>query len=62
MAMLIWLVVLSRVEVSFAYAFLSLGFVLVTIAGWFFFGESLSVWRIGGIALVCGGLLCIAQS
>jgi multidrug transporter EmrE-like cation transporter len=42
-SILIWMIVLSRVEVSFAYAFSSLGFVLVTIFGSFILKEHISM-------------------
>jgi multidrug transporter EmrE-like cation transporter len=42
----IWLLVLSRVEVSFAYSFLSIGYVMVTIMGYLFLNENISLYRI----------------
>ena len=56
-----WMVVLSRSEVSFAYAFLSLGFVLVTVVGYFFFNEHVTPIRVIGIALICAGVLTIQK-
>ena len=55
------LYVLSRVELSFAYPFLSLAYVAVAIASWMLFSEDLNAWRIGGIALICLGTVAIAQ-
>jgi len=57
-----WMIVLSRVEVSFAYAFLSLGFVFVTIFGYLFFNENISFFRIIGIALICTGVIFVSKS
>ncbi|MCP4924144.1 MAG: 4-amino-4-deoxy-L-arabinose transferase, partial [bacterium] len=37
----IWIMALSRVEVSFAYPILSVGYVVVALAGFFFLEESL---------------------
>src|SRR5580704_17665138 len=48
---LLWLGVLSRTEVSQAYPFVGLGFVLTALIGYFLFGDTLSPLRIGGIAL-----------
>ncbi|MCU0830720.1 MAG: EamA family transporter [Rhizobiaceae bacterium] len=53
--------VLSKVELSFAYPFLSLAYVLVAIAAWSFFGEDLNAYRIAGIGLICAGTVLIAQ-
>lgn len=55
------LFVLSKVELSFAYPFLSLAYVVVALAAWFLFKEDLNPYRIGGIALICLGTVLIAQ-
>lgn len=57
-----WLVVLSRAEVSVAYPFLSLGYVIAAALGFFFLGENLTLTRIIGLALLCGGLVFISRS
>jgi multidrug transporter EmrE-like cation transporter len=57
-----WMIVLSRVEVSFAYAFLSLGFVFVTIFGYFIFKEHITYIRIIGIVLICTGVIFVSKS
>ena len=49
------LYVLSKVELSFAYPFLSLAYVAVALASWWLFAEDLNAWRVGGIALICAG-------
>lgn len=59
---LLWIAVLSRVEVSQAYPFVGLGFVVTAILGYAFFGDTLSLQRIAGIGLVIGGIVLIAQS
>jgi multidrug transporter EmrE-like cation transporter len=53
--------VLSRVEVSFAYAFSSLGYVLVTVMGVFFLKEYISTLRIVGILVVYMGIILVAK-
>ena len=58
----LWFVVLSRNEVSFAYPFLSIGYILVAILGWYFFNESLTTWRIAGIGLIYIGVILISKS
>lgn len=55
------LFVLSKVELSYAYPFLSLAYVAVAVAAWFLFSEDLNAWRVGGIALICVGTVFIAQ-
>ena len=56
------LFVLSKVELSFAYPFLSLAYVLVAVFAYFVFREDLNALRIAGIALICVGTVLIAQS
>jgi EamA-like transporter family. len=56
------LYVLSKVELSFAYPFLSLAYVAVAVFAYFVFAEDLNAWRIAGIAFICVGTVLIAQS
>ncbi len=56
------LFVLSKVELSFAYPFLSLAYVLVAVFAYFVFREDLNSLRIAGIGLICIGTVLIAQS
>lgn len=55
------LYVLSKVELSFAYPFLSLAYVVVAIFAYFVFREDLNAYRIAGIAAICVGTILIAQ-
>lgn len=56
------LVVLSRVDLSFAYPFLSLAYVVVTVYAYFVFKEDVSQLRIAGIALICVGAVVVSRS
>ncbi len=58
---LVWLFILSRVEVSVAYPFVALGFVLTALLGHVLFGEVLTMQRIAGILLVCVGVAVLAR-
>ena len=55
------LFVLSKVELSFAYPFLSLAYVAVAVFAYFVFQEDLNAYRIAGIAAICIGTILIAQ-
>jgi len=55
------LFVLSKVELSFAYPFLSLAYVAVAVLAYFLFHEDLNAMRIAGIGLICLGTIFIAQ-
>lgn len=56
------LYVLSKVELSFAYPFLSLAYVAVAVFAYFLWREDLNAYRIAGIAFICVGTVLIAQS
>jgi drug/metabolite transporter (DMT)-like permease len=56
------LVVLSKVELSFAYPFLSLAYVIVTAYAFFVFGENVTLWRVAGIGAICLGTILISMS
>ena len=56
------LYVLSKVELSFAYPFLSLAYVAVAVSAYLIFKEDLNSWRIAGIVFICVGTMLIAQS
>lgn len=58
----VWLIALSRVDVSIAYPMLSLGYVVNAIAAWWLFGEAVGVARFAGIALILLGVLIVARS
>ena len=58
----VWLLVLSRVEVSYAYPLLSIGYIVTAFAGWFFWGEALGVSRWTGIVVICVGVWLITRS
>lgn len=56
------LLALSRVDISFAYPFLSVSYVIVLFAGYLLFGEAITTYRIAGVGLICIGTVFIAQS
>jgi drug/metabolite transporter (DMT)-like permease len=58
----VWLAALSRVDVSQAYPFVGLGFVLTAVLGHLLLGEAISPQRAAGILLVIGGIALIART
>jgi len=58
----VWLVALSRVEVSLAYPMLSLGYVVNAVAAYWLFGEALGPMRCAGIAIILVGVFVIART
>jgi drug/metabolite transporter (DMT)-like permease len=59
---LIWLIVLAKAEISYAYPLISLGYVLTAIMGWWLLGENVTWMRMGGIMITCIGVFIISQS
>lgn len=56
------LVVLSRVELSFAYPFLGLSFALITLYGHWALQEQVNGYRMLGVFLICVGVALVARS
>jgi drug/metabolite transporter (DMT)-like permease len=56
-ATILWILALKRVELSVAYPFMALAFVIVPIAGFVFLGESLTIKTFLGAALIIAGLI-----
>lgn len=57
-----WLMVLSRVDLSFAYPMTSMSYVLIVFSSWYLLGESISLLRIAGVLTVIVGVMLISQS
>lgn len=60
-SMLIWLYVLARLEMSVAFPFLGLNYVLIMIGSRILFGETIGPAKIGGTACIVLGILLIAR-
>lgn len=58
----VWLLVLSRVQVSLAYPMLSIGYIVNALAAYYLFGEPLTSLRLLGIFIIIGGVYLVAQS
>jgi multidrug transporter EmrE-like cation transporter len=61
-SVVVWLLALSRVEVSYAYPLLSVGYIVTAFAGQLFFGEALGPTRWAGIIVICLGVYLITRS
>ena len=57
----VWLLVLARVDVSLAYPFVGLGFVLTMLLGWWVHGDVLTPSRIGGTLLIVIGVIILGR-
>ena len=61
-SLVVWIIALSRVEVSFALPFHGLSFLITAIAGYFIFNENVSTIRIIGILIICIGVYLVSKS
>ena len=61
-SVVVWIMALSRVEVSIAYPLLSVGYVVNAIAAWYLFGEAVTPLRLTGIGVIIIGVCLVARS
>lgn len=59
---LAWISVLRQMDLSAAYPFLALNFVLIALVSRFFLGEEVPLMRWAGILVIVGGILLVARS
>ena len=56
-----WMLVMSRFELSYAFPFMGLNFVLIFLASIVFFGEVLTLSKLLGSLLVIAGIVVLAR-
>lgn len=56
LAALSWMAAMTKFEISFAYPFMSLSFILVFILSIFLFGESFTWGKVIGLVLIIAGI------
>jgi len=61
-SVLVWILALSRVEVSVAYPMLSIGYIVNAALAWWLFGEAVGPQRLLGIAVIIVGVVIVARS
>jgi multidrug transporter EmrE-like cation transporter len=61
-SVIVWILALSRVDVSIAYPMLSMGYVVNAFAAWQLFGEAMNPARMIGIGIVLLGVYVLARS
>ena len=57
-----WLMVLSRVNVSYAYPMLSIGYVVNAFAAYYLFGEPLTSMKMLGIFIIITGVYLVTKT
>ncbi|MDB5927057.1 MAG: 4-amino-4-deoxy-L-arabinose transferase [Betaproteobacteria bacterium] len=61
-SVVVWVLALSRVDVSIAYPMLSIGYVVNAVAAWALFGEALTPMRVAGIIVIIFGVYLLVGS
>jgi drug/metabolite transporter (DMT)-like permease len=58
----LWLVLLSRVALSYVYPMISLGYVLVVLVSWAILKEEVPPLRWIGVLIICAGVYLVGRS
>jgi multidrug transporter EmrE-like cation transporter len=58
----IWILALSRVQVSIAYPLLSLGYVVNAVAAWWLFNEAFNPAKVIGMGVIILGVVIISRA
>lgn len=61
-ALLVWIYVLKKVDVSYAYPFISIGFVFVVVMGNVIYNEPVNTTKIFGCLIICLGVFTLSKS
>jgi multidrug transporter EmrE-like cation transporter len=62
LSLVVWIMGLSRTDVTIAYPMLSLGYVVAAAGAWLFLGEAVSPQRLLAIAVIMVGVALLARS
>ena len=62
LSVVVWIIGLSRVDVTIAYPLLSLGYIINAIGAWYFLGEAVSLQRIVAIIVIIVGVALLTRS
>lgn len=61
-SLILWLIVLSKVDVGLAYPLTSLAYISTAIASYYFFNEPLSIIKMAGIFVIIFGVYLVAKA
>ncbi|UDG81933.1 SMR family transporter [Candidatus Vallotia cooleyia] len=61
-SVIVWILGLSRVDVSIAYPMLSLGYIINAAVAWYLFSETISSQKLVGIAIILLGVVVLVHS
>jgi multidrug transporter EmrE-like cation transporter len=61
-SVLVWIIGLSRVDVTIAYPLLSIGYIVNAVGAWYFLGEIMSLQRMLAIGVIIIGVALLVKS
>ena len=61
-SVVVWIIGLSRVDVTVAYPMLSLGYIINAVGAWYFLGEAVSLQRLLAIGVIIVGVVLLTRS
>ncbi|MDX8380421.1 MAG: EamA family transporter [Gallionella sp.] len=61
-SVVVWVLALSRVQVSIAFPLLSMAYIVTAVAAWYLLGEALSMTKIVGIGVIILGVVIISRA
>ncbi|WP_075258139.1 DMT family transporter [Herbaspirillum camelliae] len=61
-SLVVWIIGLSRVDVTVAYPMLSLGYIINAVGAWYFLGEAVSLQRLLAIGVIIVGVVLLTRS
>ncbi|HWJ95472.1 MAG TPA: EamA family transporter [Telluria sp.] len=61
-SLVVWIIGLSRTDVTIAYPMLSLGYVVSAVGAWLFLGETVSLQRLAAIGIIMIGVALLART
>ena len=61
-SLVVWIIGLSRVDVTIAYPLLSLGYIVNAFGAWYFLGETMSAQRLVAVGVIMVGVALLARS
>lgn len=56
-----WMIAMTKFEISYAYPFISLGFVLVVISSYFLFSEAITIYKLFGVIFIIVGIFVLSR-
>jgi len=61
-SLVVWIIGLSRTDVTIAYPMLSLGYVVSAVGAWMFLGEVISPQRLVALGIIVAGVALLART